>query len=189
MKFNSKKAVWYSVLVTILIALDQLTKFIAVWKLKGNESFKIIKGVFELEYLENRGAAWGMLGGQRTMFIIVTIILVPIIIMLIMRIEKLFSNINEGKYIELDGVKFAKKLNVLQYVLVALLAGALGNFIDRLINGYVVDFLSFKLINFPIFNVADCYVTVATAILIILMLFFIKGDEFDVIFPSKKKSE
>ena len=65
-------------------------------------------------------------------------------------------------------------------------AGALGNMIDRVAKGYVVDFFYFKLINFPIFNVADIYVTTATALLLIVMCFYYKDEDFDV-FRLRKK--
>ncbi len=204
--FNFKKTIWFTVLIIVLIAVDQITKYIAVATLKNKESFKIIKDVFEFEYVENPGAAWGMLGGQRTFFIILTLVLIPILIIFLIRLEKLIQEqfktalINAEYETNIDNTerfgfecktvvlpKFALKLQILQYIVVFLISGALGNFIDRVVNAYVVDFLSFKLIDFPVFNVADCYVTCATAALIILMLFFIKGEEFDTIFPTKKR--
>ena len=69
----------------------------------------------------------------------------------------------------------------------AIAAGAAGNLIDRVSQGYVVDFLYFKLIDFPIFNVADCYVTVATAILMVLFLWYYKDEEFEMLFPGRKE--
>ena len=66
------------------------------------------------------------------------------------------------------------------------IAGAIGNLIDRIVNGYVVDFLYFKLIDFPVFNVADCYVTIACALLIIFCVFVINDKEFNAIFSLKK---
>ncbi len=185
-KFNFKKNIWFIILTIILIVIDQITKYIAVLKLKDQDSFKIIKDVFEFEYVENPGAAWGMLIGQRTFFIILTVILIPILILFVLYLERLIFKSKAGMFTDIKSEKFICKLNVLQYIVVFLISGALGNFIDRLINAYVVDFISFKLIDFPVFNVADCYVTVSTAVLIILMLVFIKSEEFDIIFPTKK---
>lgn len=74
-------------------------------------------------------------------------------------------------------------------VLVLFISGAIGNFIDRITNQYVIDFLYFKLINFPIFNVADIYVTVAAFAMIFFVLFYYKEDDFDEIFPSKKNTK
>ena len=75
---------------------------------------------------------------------------------------------------------------VLQYIFGMLMAGAVGNLIDRVVNGSVVDFICFEFIDFPIFNVADCYVTVSVALLIILILFVYKEDDFEFLRLSKK---
>ena len=78
-----------------------------------------------------------------------------------------------------------KKYNWLRFSLILIVAGAIGNFIDRVFRGgYVVDFLYFKLINFPVFNVADCYVVVGTILLAILLLFVYKNDS-DVFMERK----
>ena len=76
----------------------------------------------------------------------------------------------------------AKKRYVpMEVCLVMVMAGAAGNLIDRVFHGYVVDFLYFKLIDFPIFNVADCYVTVGTALLLVLFLWYYSDEEFDML--------
>ena len=80
-----------------------------------------------------------------------------------------------------------KKYTILHVLLVMIASGALGNMIDRLRFEYVVDFISFVLINFPIFNVADIYVTVATIILVILLLFVYKEDDLNFISFKQKK--
>ena len=82
-----------------------------------------------------------------------------------------------------------KRYMVLNGVIIVLVAGALGNLIDRIIHNYVIDFFYFSLINFPIFNVADIYVTCSVFVLAYLILFFLKEDDFEKIFPSKKKNE
>ena len=73
---------------------------------------------------------------------------------------------------------------VMRILIVLIGAGAVGNFIDRIRQGYVVDFFYFSLINFPIFNVADIYVTAAAFLLIFLCLFYYKEEDFEQIFPS-----
>ena len=80
-----------------------------------------------------------------------------------------------------------KKYVYIDYILIFFIAGAIGNFIDRVTNQYVIDFLYFKLINFPIFNVADIYVTCAAFAMFILGIFYYKEEDFEIIFPSKKK--
>ena len=75
----------------------------------------------------------------------------------------------------------------LKVILVLFVAGAIGNLIDRIFLNYVVDFFYFKLINFPIFNVADIYVTVAAILFIIFCLFYYKEEDFELLFPAKRK--
>ena len=74
----------------------------------------------------------------------------------------------------------------MDYVLIFFIAGALGNLFDRVVYKYVIDFLYFKLIDFPIFNVADIYVTCAAFSMIGLGVFYYKDEDFEMIFPSKK---
>ena len=71
--------------------------------------------------------------------------------------------------------------------LIVIIAGAIGNFIDRVTKGYVVDYFYFKLIDFPVFNVADCYITVAIFIMLIMCFFILKDKELDYLIGSKKK--
>lgn len=153
--------------VAALTLLDQLTKFLAATHLKDAPAIPIIKDVFELQYLENRGSAFGMMQDQRIFFIIITIIIVAVFIWI---------------YIKTPRTRRMLPLNIL---CILIISGALGNFIDRLFHGYVVDFFYFKLIDFPIFNVADIYVTLAAAALIILGLFYYKEEDFDTIFKKK----
>ena len=82
-----------------------------------------------------------------------------------------------------------KRYKFAQIVLTVLLSGAFGNLIDRCINGYVIDYFYFKLIDFPIFNVADCYVTISVAIILIMILFVFKEDELDTLFSNKRREE
>lgn len=156
------------ILLIGLIILDQYTKGLAVLKLKNKAPFVIINNVFEFYYLENRGAAFGMLQNQKFFFVFVAIIFLIIIAYVLIKCP------NKKQYISLH------------ILLTAISAGAIGNMIDRVLNNYVVDFLYLKLIDFPVFNVADIYVTVATFLLIILILFKYKDNDFD--FISIKKS-
>ena len=156
------------VLAVILIAFDQFTKWLAVTRLKGQEAFVLIEGVFELDYLENRGVAFGMFQNQRWPILIFGAIFMLIIIFIIFRLP-------EGK-----------KYNILQILLVCVVAGGIGNMIDRFFLGYVVDFFSFVLINYPIFNVADCYVVCATIGLFIMFLFVFKDEELTFLSLKRK---
>lgn len=155
---------------SILIFIDQLTKYLAVIHLKAQQPFVLWEGVFELRYLENRGAAFGILQNQRMLFLVLTVfVLLGIIYLYLKKIPR------EHHFLWLD------------IIAVLFFAGAAGNFIDRLLQNFVVDFFYFCLIDFPIFNVADIYVTVAAFLLIFLGFFYYKEEDFERIFPSKKK--
>ena len=157
-------------MVGLLIALDQWTKALAVKYLMNQQPFVIWDGVFELHYLENRGAAFGILQGQKVIFLICTVLVLAVLAFYYNRMP------------------LEKKYQPLRAVGVLLGAGAVGNLIDRMVQSYVVDFLYFKLIDFPIFNVADCYVT-AGAILLAILIFFVYKDEELGFLSLKKKHE
>lgn len=143
-----------------IIALDQWTKLLAVTHLSGKDAVPLIPGVLELRYLENQGAAFGMLQQKQTLFIILTVAVLAGILWLF-----LFRVPDTRKYLPLN------------LVLLCVAAGAVGNFIDRVKQGYVVDFIYFRLINFPIFNVADIFVSVSAAALFVLILFFYRDED------------
>lgn len=157
------------VLLLLLVAADQITKYAAVIKLKNQPAFNIIDGVLEFNYLENRGAAFGMLQNQKMFFIFVAVIFLGVIAYV------LFKAPAEKKY------------NSLHILLVLIAGGAIGNMIDRLRLDYVVDFIYIVWINFPIFNVADIYVTFSTVILVIQFLFVYKDNDFDFLSFKQKK--
>jgi len=146
--------------VLIGIIIDQYTKYLAVAHLQ-DAPFPVIEGVFELQYLENRGAAFGMLQNKQWFFLIITVVL-------LFFITKLYI-----------GLPRTKRVIPLRIAMIFITAGAIGNMIDRIRLNYVVDFLYFKLIDFPIFNVADIYVTVSTFFIAFLILFYYKETEFD----------
>lgn len=166
-----KKKIGIGVLSIILLTLlDQITKYLAVLHLKNQSSIILIPGVFQLHYLENRGAAFGIFQGGKVVFIICTFIFILIAV-----------------YLGLIRIPSEKRFNWLRMIDILLIAGAIGNLIDRIINDYVVDFFYFNLINFPIFNVADIYVTCSCIALILLILFYYKEEDLNAIF-SKNKS-
>lgn len=167
-KMSTKYLIRVSISVILLILLDQFTKIWAVVRLKDQPEISLIRGVFELQYLENRGSAFGMMQGARVFFIISTIVLFLLVCVIYIRIPK------EKMYLPL------------RVIAVLFLAGAAGNFIDRVRQGFVVDFFYFSLINFPIFNVADIYVTTATIALIVFILFYYKEADLERIFSKKK---
>ena len=155
--------------IILLIAVDQLTKYLAVQQLKDKPAYIILDGILELNYLENKGAAFGMLQNQKVFFIFVAIVILSVIAYV------LFKTPDHKKY------------RALHILLSLIAAGAIGNMIDRIRLDYVVDFIYIVLINFPIFNVADIYVTFATAILVLMLLFVYKEQDLNFISFKQKK--
>lgn len=162
------------IFASLLVLLDQWTKVLAVDKLKGKAPFVIWDGVFEFHYHENKGAAWGILQGKQLFFYVLTVVFC---LLLLYEMYRLCKNV---------------RYTPLLYILVLLFSGTIGNFIDRIRLQYVVDFIYVKIINFPIFNLADCYITVSVVLMMILIFFFYTDEEFDEIFPflkSKNKKD
>lgn len=144
-------------IILLLIALDQLSKLAVLRHLAGGGEVEIIPGFFRLLYVENRGAAFGILQEGRPLFIVITVAVIGVLLYAIYR-----------KREEVKGP--------LRVALVLILAGAVGNFIDRLRLHFVVDFLSFRFFgrDFAVFNLADSFIVVGTILLMIHVLF---GDE------------
>ena len=168
MKKKIIKTVICLLAIALLILLDQLTKGWAVNNLKDKADIVLIPGAFQLHYLENSGMAFGLLKNQQTLFFIVTVVILGFALVLLYKTPE------------------NKRFFWIHLILVLLIAGAVGNFIDRTSQKYVVDFLYFSLINFPVFNVADCYVTVAGILAVILILFFYKEEELKEAFRFRK---
>ena len=153
----------------VLLGLDRITKIAALSSLKDTAGIDLIKGVLRFEYLENTGAAFGVMQGRLPILLIITLIILAAVIYVYLRIP-------EGK-----------RYTVLKVLSILIIAGAIGNMIDRIMYGFVVDFVYVQLINFPVFNVADCYITVSVILFFVLVLFYYKDDELSFIFPSKDK--
>ena len=158
-----------AIVLILLVILDQFTKHLAVIHLKDKPAIPLIKDVFELCYLENRGAAFGVLQNQKIFFLIISVIILVAVVFVLFKVPD------------------DKKYNLLHVLLVMVASGGIGNMIDRIRFEYVVDFFSFVLINFPIFNMADIYVTVSMFGLAILILFVYKDEDFS--FLSLKRKE
>lgn len=162
-------------LIAVLVLLDQYTKILALKHLKNQDMIDIIPGVFRLEFVENRGAAFGIMQNHYYFFAAITVLVLLLIGYAMVRLA------GDKKYL------------LFRILLPVLAAGAIGNLIDRLMRRYVVDFLSFCLINFPVFNVADCYVTVTAALFIFAVLFVYSEEDFDELtkklLPFTKKKD
>lgn len=157
---NGKTYVFGFLGFCILLAIDQWTKWLACTHLKMKASIPVIKDVFELQYLENCGAAFGMLQGKRIFLLILTFVVFVLLIYV-------YGRIPEGK-----------RFHALRVLDVLFAAGAVGNMLDRFFRQYVVDFFYFKLINFPVFNVADCYVVIGAIATVLLFIFYYKEEDF-----------
>ncbi len=155
--------------VILLTAIDQISKYFVVKYLKDKPPIKLIDGVLELSYLENRGAAFGMLQNQKVFFICMELLILIIVGYIIIKCPE------------------HRKYRLGQICLVGVIAGDIGNMIDRINQDYVVDFISFVLIHFPIFNVADIYVTVSMLLLLICILFVYKEEDLNFLSLKEKK--
>ena len=153
MKTMWKRYGLFALLSLLLIAVDQWSKALAYDTLRVDGPIALIQGVFELYYSENRGAAFGILQGKQWFFLLVAAAVVIVILLFLSRIP------------------WRKRYAPLFFALVLLCSGAVGNVIDRAVRGFVVDFFYFRLIDFPIFNVADCYVVVSAALLLSFLSF------------------
>ncbi|MBE7010732.1 MAG: signal peptidase II [Ruminococcaceae bacterium] len=154
----------YSLGVVLLAIIDQLSKWAVLRFVKPTDTIPLIQSVFHLTYCENRGAAFGILQGRFGFLSIITVavIVVATIYMIKKRPQGFVMNAS----------------------ITLLIGGALGNLIDRVCRGYVIDFLDFRLIHFPIFNLADCFVVCGAILLIIYVLFIEEHADVD-----KKDSE
>lgn len=140
-----------------LVGLDQLFKWLAIRYLSGVTTHPLIDGVFHLTYVENRGAAFGILDGKGLFLIVLTAaVLVALVVLLLM-----------GKF----------RHPLLLTAITLFLGGGAGNLFDRVFRHYVVDFLDFRLINFAVFNFADCCVVVGTILLFVYVLFFMDKNK------------
>ncbi|MFO3716242.1 signal peptidase II [Anaerococcus cruorum] len=145
----------YIIIIVLGLILDRLTKTYAINNLIENPYNGTL---FNFTYLENRGAAFGILQDRKIFFIILTLVIVCALV-----------------YYFLKNYRTNNK--ILNIALAMIISGAIGNFYDRLFQGYVVDFIEFAFVNFPVFNIADIFVTVGSILLIIYMIFFEESEK------------
>lgn len=164
----------------VLVFFDQFTKLQVINKLDRVNGKEFINGFLNFRYVENKGVAFGLFAGKIKIITLFAIVITLIIFLLIHIIENSIININTNKT-SVNKIKFTRKFTFLQFLLSSIIAGAIGNIIDRVKYGYVVDFLNFEFIDFPVFNIADCYVTVSAFILLFTLMFFIKEEELELV--------
>lgn len=158
-----------------VVLLDQWTKYLTVTKI-GDSRIVLWENVFELVYVKNNGMAWGMLQNQQWLFIVMT----PIVLIFM-----------AWFYVKMP---YEKKFLPMRILEVMLAGGAIGNLLDRMFRGefcqgHVVDMFYFKAINFPVFNVADSFISVAFVLLVVLVMFKYSEEDFDRMFHLKKKEK
>ena len=134
----------------ILTVADQLIKIWAIYSLEPVGSITIIENIFSLTYVENRGAAWGMMAGAKWYLIIMPIVIIVAAIAYLI-IKKLSDPL-------------------LLWSVMLIVSGGLGNLIDRIFRGFVVDYLHATFIDFPVFNLADCCITIGAGLLILYVI-------------------
>ena len=162
---HTKKHISCMIMIVFIIAFDQITKYFASLKLADGSVAKFIPGVVQFKYAENTGMAFSMLSGARWVFIALTVVVC------VGAFYYLFSNRCKNLW--------------LYWSLGVILSGGIGNLIDRIRFGYVVDFIEPTFVNFAIFNIADCAVTCGAVVLVGYLLY----DAFKDVKKPKENSD
>ena len=143
----------------LLVAVDQITKYIALTQLKPIGSVTFIDGFMDFTFVENRGAAFGIFSGKTWLLLVISIIICAVLVWAMTKMPK------------------TKEYRKLRVTFVLILSGAVGNIIDRALRGYVVDCFEFTFIKWPVFNMADIYVVVGTIVMAVIIMFFMKDEK------------
>lgn len=152
----------------VFLLLDQFTKYLAIVHLKGQPALVLIDGVLELQYVENTGVAFSMFQNRKIFILIMGFAVLAVVFFFLLKLPR------------------QKKYLAVHILLSVLVAGALGNIIDRIRFDFVVDFISFVLIHYPVFNVADCYIVVSAVVLVILFMFVYREEDMGWISSALK---
>ena len=146
--------IWFAVII-VTVFLDQLTKYLTVLHLKPIDTYPIIEDVFHLTYVENTGAAFGMMKDARWVFMVTsTVAIIGILGYMIRRV-----------YVKKEKIPVMEALS-----LSLIVGGGIGNMIDRTVLGYVVDMIDCRFINFAVFNVADSFVCVGAGLMVLYLI-------------------
>ena len=172
------------VAILCMVGLDQWTKYLTIQYLSDGHEVKVLGDALVISYVQNRGMAWGLFQNGQMIFALLTPIAIAAIVFLYVR------------------TPWEPEYRPIRIAEVMLVGGALGNLLDRifrydpvdgkLFHGFVVDMIYLKAIKFPVFNVADVFVTVAFFLMVFLLIFVYNEDEFNKCFgnfPQKKKAE
>lgn len=164
--------IWFAVII-VTVFLDQLTKYLTVLHLKPIDTHPIIEDILHLTYVENTGAAFGMMKNARWIFMITsTVAIIGILAYMIYR-----------TYIKKDKMHWMEAMS-----LSLIVGGGIGNMIDRTVLGYVVDMIDCRFINFAVFNVADSFVCIGAGVMI-LYIAVLTAKEYKVTKIAKAAGE
>ncbi len=171
-RIAKKILIWDAICMVLLTAIDRVSKYLAAYYCKDNDNITLIENVLQIVYLENTGGAFGLLNNQRFFFIFIASLFVCLIVIFILMLPD------------------NKRMNSLNIWLSFILAGTIGNMIDRILYGYVVDFVYIMPIKFPVFNFSDICISLGVFFTIILILFKLKEKDFEFLnFKQNKYRE
>ena len=156
-----------------LIFIDRISKHFASALLKNNADKTVINGILDLHYLENKGAAFGLFDHVPWLFYVIGGIAVVVFAAVFCLI---FFRLRDGIRKDDLSRKTISDRIFINYLIAVLAAGTIGNMIDRILYGYVVDFLCVRFISFPVFNAADVFITVSIVLLFVFLVFVYKED-------------
>ena len=145
--------IFMGIFAALIVALDQVTKLLVVNGIPLHTGVEVIPGLFRLTYVQNTGAAFSSFQGMQWLFLLVFILFTAAIIWEFSKKRWPFTSFD-------------------RWCIAAVYAGGLGNMIDRLRLGYVVDMIQVEFVDFPVFNVADCFITCGVILLLIHLVFF-----------------
>ncbi|MCI6553046.1 MAG: signal peptidase II [Lachnospiraceae bacterium] len=168
---NISKKICVIFVLSVLIYIDQATKLLSADRLRGQADYPLIPGILEFSYLENTGAAFGIFSGRQSFLIGLTGLIMLFLVF------KYFHIPRGGRYLPLKAA------------FILIISGGIGNLIDRVSHGYVVDFIYFVPIDFPKFNAADCYVCIGMALLCILCFLIYKDEELGFLFTLRPRNK
>lgn len=161
MRQTWKRNLYTVITIFFLVTLDQASKLLVQYMLKGRPDIRLLPEILHFHYLENTGGAFSLLENQQIFFLIFTPILLIVFVCVMQKLPK------------------NPRFNILRILLIFLISGAAGNLLDRMANGFVIDFIYFVPINFPVFNIADVYVTVSVFVLAALILFYYRDEDLN----------
>lgn len=161
---------WTLLIIAAVVALDQWTKSLAVTHLQSLVTYPLIENILHFTYVENRGAAFGMLSEHRWVFMVLSTVTIGLLLLWLLK-EK-----PQSKWVGVAGAM--------------IIGGGIGNMIDRVALGYVVDFIDVRAIDFYVFNVADSFVCVGCGMILCWALYMelvAKKPAMDILLGTEKK--